>query len=285
MMKISLICVPYDLEKYGAGMGAAPEAMLASGLVEQFEAQGIEVVAQDEAPKDLGEGDGLMRIARLGRAIAEMTSAAIARDSLPVILGGGCLVSLGVNAGLQRAHADKKMGIAWFDAHGDFNTPEISHSGYYGGMPLAATCGFGLEELRTEIGLASPIDPNYVIMLGVRDLDHKEKVLLDSTPISYLSPAEVANGRASVAAGYHFQDVDGVYLHLDIDALDLAEAPGVTYPSPGGISSVQVIEAAKTVQETAPLVALSLTAIDVAQDVEGQTVSLGIKLLTEILSG
>lgn len=257
--------------------------MIQAGLVSRLAERGVKVVSQQEVSPQLGTGDRLTLLGRLGKQVAVLTAAAHANHTVPVTLGGDCLNAIAACAGLRAALGDQALGIAWFDAHGDFNTPATTLSGYLGGMPLACICGYGLEELRAAVGLERPVDENQVIMLGVRDLDPAEKELLDSTPISYLNPAQVAAGRTQVAAGYHFQEVDGVYLHFDLDALDPAAAPGVDYPAPGGLPIEAAISAAKMVREASPLVGMTLSAFNPAADQGGKTVESAIQALEGIL--
>ncbi|MDH5506649.1 MAG: arginase family protein [Anaerolineae bacterium] len=282
-MDITLISVPFSQDAYGVDVGKAPEALRSAGLVARLGAAGIGLKAEIHISQDLGTGSQLERLARLGVVLAERVAEAYAAGSVPLVLGGDCLNAVGVGAGLQRAMDGAALGAAWFDAHGDFNTPEISLSGFLPGMPLACMCGYGLEDYRREVGLDRALDEGQVIMLGVRDLDPAEHILLDSTPISYLSPAEVQAGRTAVAAAYHFREVDGVYLHLDIDVLDPKEAPGVNFPTPGGITLEAAIAAGRVVRENAPLAGLCLTAFDPDEDVDGRTAEAAIRLLVGIL--
>src|SRR5688500_3791881 len=57
----------------------------------------------------------------------------------PILFGCDCMPSLGVVRGLK----PYDVGVVWFDAHGDFNTPETTPSGFIGGMPLAMLVGRG----------------------------------------------------------------------------------------------------------------------------------------------
>jgi arginase family enzyme len=101
--------------------------------------------------------------------------------------------------------------VLWLDAHGDFNTPETTTSGYLGGMCLAAACG------RWDAGWDAAIDPARVHLAGVRDLEVAER-----------SEIERAGVQAGVPEG------GPVYVHLDCDVLD----PGVLasrFPVPGGM--------------------------------------------------
>jgi arginase len=281
-MEITLISVPYAQDEFNRSMGRAPDALKAAGLVERLHAAGIEVRAESAVSLPAGGGERLDRLGRLGSALAEQVVAAQARHTLPVILGGDCLNAIGASAGLRRALGEKDFGVAWFDAHGDFNTPDTTLSGYLPGMPLACACGRGLEGLRAAAGLDRPVNEEHVLMLGVRDLDAPEKALLDSTPVTYLSPAQVEAGLPG-AAERHFRGVAGVYLHLDIDALDLEDAPGVNYPTPGGLSAEAASSAGRAIRRAAPLVALTLAAIDPEKDRDGKTVETGVRLLVEIL--
>lgn len=263
-------------------MGAAPDALLASGLLDALFQKGVKVASQERIELELSGDDLLGHFAQINNAVAEAVETAVTAGQLPVVLGGDCMLSLGINAGLQRSIPNKPTGVAWFDAHGDFNTPEISETGFLPGMPLACLTGYGLESLRTDLPL-KPIDENHVIMLGVRDLDPKEKELLNSTPVSYLNPEDVQNGRTEIVAEYHFQDVDEVYLHLDVDVLDPSVVPGTDYLTPDGLTLETMIEAIAIVKTEKPLAAVALTALNPEVE-QAQSVATAIQLLSEALA-
>lgn len=282
-MKITLVEIPYDQDKYMQGVGLAPRALLAENLRGSLKNIGVDIIDEVEIVNSIDEGDQINFLGNLGRKISNSVIQAHTNKSLPVILGGDCLNAIGVTAGLQHVFGESGFGIAWADAHGDFNTPDTTLSGFLPGMALASLCGFGLPELREQAGLLTPMDIGHVIMLGTRDLDPVEMELLKSTPISYLNPAEVAAGSTRVAAGYHFQDLEGIYLHIDMDVIDPSEAPGVDFKVDGGISEEVLLNAIKDIQAVSPLLAVSLSSINPLLDKDGITVQAGIRLLTEIL--
>jgi arginase len=269
-MNLTLLPSPFSLDQYRQGMGRAPEALLAAGLVAALESDG-HTVRVAERSTELGDGDRLTRLGRNLGLLAEAVAEARHAGTLPVILGGDCLVSIGAVAGLRHSLAED-FGIVWFDAHGDFNTPETTISGYLGGMPLACCCGRGLEELRAAAHLAQPVSDANVALLGVRDLDPAERALLDSTPVRRFEPAHVAGFAPPVLP---------TYLHFDIDTFDTRFAPGVNYPAPHGLTPQAALEAARKVRPH--LAALSLTAVDPELDPNGQTVRMGVELLRGIL--
>jgi arginase len=270
-MNLTLIPSPFSLEQHRS-MGLAPETLLANGLNEALEHDGhtVTVVSHD---LELGEGTVLERIGRNCDILAGHVAAAKQANSLPVILGGDCLVSIGAVAGLRRARTEE-FGIAWFDAHGDFNTPETTMSGYLGGMALACCCGRGLELLRERSGLEKTVDEAKVVMLGVRDLDGPEKALLDTTPVRIFdvqaTPEFVADERPT-------------YLHFDIDSMDPSLAPGVSFLTPNGLSLESALAAARKV--TPHLAAFSLTAVDPERDRDGRTVKMAIEVVQGVLKG
>lgn len=269
-MNLNLIPSPFALDKHRVSVGRAPETLLAAGLVDQLHSDGhtVNVVERD---LNLGGGTVLQRIGRNDAILAEAVAAAHRNNSLPVILGGDCLVSIGVVTGLRRA-LDSDFGIAWFDAHGDFNTPDTTISGYLGGMPLACACGRGLEILRESAGLDRPVNESNVVMLGIRDLDPPERALLDTTPVRIFSPVETPTFVA---------DDRPTHLHFDIDVMDPSLAPGVNYLSPNGLSLEAALDAARKVRPH--LAAFSLTAVDPERDRNGKTVQIAIELIRRMI--
>jgi arginase len=270
-MNLTLIPSPFALDQYRQNAGLAPETMLAHGLREGLESDGHIVTVMPRAV-ELGAGSVLSRIGQHLAVLAECVAAAQQNQSLPVIMGGDCMVAVGVVAGLSHS-LDSDFGIAWFDAHGDFNTPETTLSGYLGGMPLACACGRGLAELRDATGLTKPVAEAHVTMVGIRDLDAPEKTLIDSTPIRVYSPATAPQFSAPASP---------TYLHFDMDCLDPSLATGVNYLVPNGLGLEEALGAARKVKPH--LAAFSLTAFDPTRDRNEQTVATAIALLRGFFS-
>ncbi len=282
-MKITLIKVPYDQSKYKQGVGLAPKALISANLEKVFSQSEIEIHEILEVIVPEFEDDPISSLVDIGKKVRQLLAQAKNNQTLPVILGGDCLNAIGVTAGLREDLDKKDFGIAWADAHGDFNTPETTLSGFLPGMSLAALSGFGLTELREGIGLNYPININHIILLGTRDLDPLEKDLLESTPISYLNPTEVADNRTSIAAGYHFKDVEGFYLHIDMDVLDPKESPAVDFPVKDGISQQELIHAIQEIKTITPMLAVSISSINPELDPSGKTIRSAIEILTKII--
>ena len=125
-----------------------------------------------------------------------------------VLLAGDCSISLTTLPTVVRHSPDAY--VLWLDAHGDFNTPDTTRSGFLGGMCLAAACG------RWDAGLADEtLDPAQVVMCGARDLDEEERVLLEQAGVRNVRPSQLGD----------MLDGEQVYVHLDLDVLDPSVMP------------------------------------------------------------
>ncbi|MBI3241394.1 MAG: arginase family protein [Chloroflexi bacterium] len=281
-MTLSLISVPFSQDQHLRGMGQAPGALRSAGLLARLAERGLRV-ARDVTLADVwGEGDMLTRLGRLQAGVADSVAQALSDGHTPVILGGDCCNAIGMWSGIARARSNLKVGVAWFDAHGDWNTEETTLSGYIGGMPYAAICGYGNAALRRDAGLTKPAATKHCALLGARDLDPPEKALLDTTTVTVLTTEQIRQSHAS--ALHALAGADVLYLHFDVDVLDLNEAPGVNYPAPGGLSSDEAIRIARDLIAAKPLLAFTLSAVDPTLDASGKTVETGMKVLLEILA-
>ncbi len=89
-----------------------------------------------------------------------------------MVLAGSCDVYLGVLSGMGRAGC----GIVWIDAHGDFNTPQSSASGFFPGMSLAIAAGHCYQQLWAPIGDSTPVPEDNITLVGVRSLSSEAEV-------------------------------------------------------------------------------------------------------------
>jgi arginase len=280
-VNVTIIGVPYDLDRPYSGMGNAPDALLDAGLAQRLGALGcttvlaemLEIPASDE-PADLRLG---RLLAQIGYEVARSRSAGF----FPLIVGGDCMVSIGALAGLMDP---PNTGVVWADAHADFNTPETTISGYLGGMPLACAVGRGLGELREQAKLAVPVPERNVALVGARDLDPLEERALAGSSVMLVRAEDLAgDGAALDRALRALALLPQLYLHIDIDVLDPAEAPGVDYPAAGGLAMAQLRDIAGRVGDLGNLGALALTAVNPSKDVDGRTVGAALELIELVL--
>ncbi|MEK7440168.1 MAG: arginase family protein, partial [Chloroflexota bacterium] len=277
MQSVVLLSVPFNQDKHRNGMGNAPQALFDASLLERLAAIGVYVEYTEEVENNLGEGEMLTRLGRLQNIVCDDIYDSLKKNHFPVLLGGDCCNALGMWGGLTHARPNLKIGVVWFDAHGDWNTEETSISHYIGGMPYAAICGYGNKSLREAIGITRAAQTDHCVLIGARDLDKPEEALMKTTQLTVLPPAQARHNLSP--AKKVLEKVDAFYLHFDIDSLDLSEAPGVNYLAPNGLTSDEAIHFVRELRAVKPMIAMSLTAIDPTKDASGKTVKTGLKIL------
>ena len=191
----------------------------------------------------LPDGPVPARMSLLHRAAAD----AVTRSSRPLVLSGDCPTTRAAVAGLQRRHRD--LAVLWLDAHGDFNTPAISTSGYLGGMALAMLTGRTPGLFDDTLGLR-PVPDTSVVLADARDLDPAEHAALTASHVLRV-PADPA----AISSALRRLGPVPVYLHLDIDVIDGAQLPGARFPSGPGPSLAQIEECLAAACATADVAA------------------------------
>ena len=118
-----------------------------------------------ERPQTFPEEDEKLKyvreISNACEQLAQEVEAILEADQLPLILGGDHSIAIGSFAGVASYYKKQQqtLGLIWFDAHADMNTPETTPSGNIHGMPLAALLGYGTPELVNVAGFAPKLDP------------------------------------------------------------------------------------------------------------------------------
>jgi arginase len=216
----------------------------------------------------LPEGGIPARLAILHRPIVSFVAETLSRGERPVSIAGDCLAAIPALAGLQRAGLEPSL--LWLDAHGDFNTPETSPSGFLGGMPLAMLAGRGEQSLMKASRLRPLVEERIVLCDG-RDLDPGEARALAASKVRRIAnPANLA-GVFDAAATLH--------VHIDADIVDPAEAPAMAYPAKGGPSAAELREALRALAGAARIVSISLSTWDPSLDRDGRTQTVCLSLL------
>jgi arginase len=192
---------------------------------------------------DFPDGEIWDRLTSLYAAVASAVTSDIEAGSVPTIVSGDCLVSLGVVAGVQRAGINPT--IIWFDAHGDVHTFESSTSGYLGGMSLRLVLGAHYSLVGERVGLR-PLPEQQAVLVDARDLDPAEADYLTSSEIRRFTVDDV-----EIPAG-------PLVLHVDVDVITSAELPGLLFPVAGGPSTSAVLNAVRRIITQGNVVALDL---------------------------
>lgn len=219
-------------------------AIHASGIAREIGAEWVTVEPDNQQPDP---------ICAVHCALARAINAQ--RGAIPIVFTSDCTNALGAVKGLGG-----DLAVLWFDAHGDFNTPETSPSGFVGGMPLAMLVGRGDMRFMRAVDLA-PLDERDVIITDARDLDPAEAVALRESAITHL-----ADVRDLLTAALPDKPL---YIHLDVDVVRLREMPAVSFQSAGGPALDTVAASLERVARDAPQIAGMLVSLwndDLAHD-------------------
>jgi arginase len=245
-MKITILGAPMDLGAGRRGVDMGPSAIRHAGLHDMLRRLGHEVedagdvwapVAESRVVRE-PELRFLDEILRSCGELADAVETAGRNGSLPLVLGGDHSIAIGTIAGIARVVG--RVGVLYFDAHGDFNTPQTSPSGNIHGMPLAIAMGMGDERLLS-VGPRRPlVRREDVVLLGIRDVDPEEaRLLRQSGPKTFTVRDVDERGMKSVmeeSIETVTRETDWLHVSFDMDVLDPRDAPGTGTPVEGGLT-------------------------------------------------
>jgi arginase len=222
---------------------------------------------------DLPDGGKQQRLSAVHRPLADLTQQSLVEGNRPISIAGDCCTAIGVLAGLQRAGLDPIL--IWFDAHGDFNTWETTPSGFLGGMPLAMLVGRG-EQTMLKAMEVKPLSEDRVVLTDARDLDPAEKLLIEDSNIIHLTDVRGL-------LEYKLPDAP-VYVHLDTDIVNPAEAPAMNYLAAGGPSTKELQTVIKHLNRTEKIAAVSVSTWNPKMDKDGRSRAACMGLLHALIN-
>jgi arginase len=240
---------------------------------------------KDEKPKYLRE------MVASSQNSAQAVKKILANEEIPVILGGDHSIAIGTFSGISSFFREnsQEIGLIWFDAHADINTPESSPSGNIHGMPLAVILGYGNEELVNLEGFTPKIKPQFVAHIGARDIDMGEKsrihelglrenffTMSDIDRRGMVACIEDAIKIASQASG-------GFAVTFDVDIIDPRFAPGSGTLVRGGITYREAHMALEIIAEKGGLRSFEIVEVNPMLDTHNITVELAGELILSAL--
>ena len=216
--------------------------------------------------------DEIERLVSAYAPLTEIVHHTVQDGVRPVSIAGDCCSSLAVLAGLRVSGIEPTL--IWLDAHGDFNTPETSPSGFLGGMPLAMLVGRGDQRLARGVGL-QPFAEERVIISDARDLDPLERKALESSRVRHCRELRELIDPVPTPGP--------LYVHLDTDVTSPSEVPAQNYPAPGGPGAAEVEEVFRALAATGQIAAVSVSTWNPALDRDGRSRLTSMRLLGVLL--
>ncbi len=295
--RVSIIGAPCGFGASIAGVDLGPAAMRVAGLRQRVAQLGYEV-------RDLGDlrfdcpteppphGEKLRYLREIKAAcvlLAEDVKKSLGGGELPVVLGGDHSIAIGSVAGVSSFYRERgqSLGLVWFDAHADMNTPETTPSGNIHGMPLAVLLGYGTPELTELEGFSPKLDPRFCAHIGARDVDAGERELVRKLGMRFFTMREIDERGMSAcmdeAIAVASKADAGYHVTLDVDALDPGDAPGSGTVVRGGLTYREAHLAMEKIAEAGGAVSLEVVEINTALDINNRTAELGVELILSAL--
>ena len=294
---VTLIGVPLDLGAGRRGVDMGPSAFRLADIHQTVRDLGYDVIDAGDVEVAVREtrdpGDPRMKylaeIRATCEALRDRVGGALQAGSVPVVLGGDHSIAMGTIAGVSRFHRERgrKIGLIWFDAHGDMNTAETSPSGNIHGMPLAVALGIGEPSLTGLSGASPMVDGARAAVVGLRDVDIAERAKIKASGIGAFTMRDIdERGMRAVmveAIERATSGTAGVHVSFDLDGVDPDLAPGVGTPSPGGLSYREAHLAMEMLADTGKVLSAELVEVNPILDRQNGTARLGVGLLASLL--
>ncbi len=296
--KIRLIGVPLDLGAGRRGVDMGPSAFRVAEIHARVRSLGYEVSDHGDINVFIQEthdpGDPRMKylkeIRHTCEAVRDEVDAILGEGAMPVVLGGDHSIAMGTIAGVSRhfGKRDERIGLIWFDAHGDMNTPETSPSGNIHGMPLAVALGIGEKSLVSLAGDEGPmVEGARAAVVGLRDVDPAEKENIRESGIGAFTMRDIdERGMRAVmeeAIKRATAGTAGMHVSFDLDGIDPDHAPGVGTASPGGLSYREAHLAMEMLFDTGKVLSAEFVEVNPVLDHRNTTAKLGVELLASLL--
>jgi len=295
-MDVEIIGVPLDLGASMRGCNMGPDAIRSAGLNEKLRELGhsvkdqgnVAIPARDAMSQDEEHAKYLLTILSLCETLRKQVKQALTQKKFPLSIGGDHSLAMGTIAGVSEFYKDQGgVGLIWMDAHADCNTPKSSPSGNIHGMPLAVTLGAGPEKLVQLGGYAPKVDPSKVALIGIRDIDEKERQFLVDSSVRYFTMREIdERGMQAImgeAISVASNDTAGIHLSFDIDGVDPVYAPGVGTAVPGGMNYRETHLAMEMIADTGKLTSMEFVELNPMRDVNNQTGELTVEFILSAL--
>jgi agmatinase len=206
-------------------------------------------------------------------AVEARATEALQRHPLAIFLGGDHSVTIPLVTAFSRV-VEGRFGVLHFDAHPDLEDEFEGHRWSH-----ACT-----ERRVLEL---PNVDSRHLTLVGIRSWTAAERAYLTEHPEIHVHTAREVYRRGIEAVAQdvvdRLQDVDAVYLTLDIDGLDPAFAPGTGTLEAGGVSTRELLELLRVLFDRLPVRAMDIVEVSPPLDCNDVTSAAATKVIYESL--
>ena len=248
---IQIIGVPLDLGASRRGTDGGPSALRIAGLGPELQKMGYQLpierniavpLLESKTEQELSSARFKKEILHVCKDLAEDTFKAMDDGHFPLIIGGDHSIAMGSVSAVSAFYKEQQedIGLIWFDAHGDMNTPESSNSGNIHGMPLAHLLGEGDQDLINIFKIGAKLKPENTVLIGIRDIDSRERERIKKSGIHTYTMRDI-DERGMFAISKEALEIvtngtAGFHLSFDLDGCDPTVIPGTGTKVPGGVN-------------------------------------------------
>jgi arginase len=291
LTSIEIIGVPLDLGADRRGVDMGPSAMRYAGLSDKLKELGHHVADKGNIESPIAEASRveyskakyLGQVRRVCIELSKAVSSSLKKGRVPLVLGGDHSIAIGTLAGVYDGRK-KESGVIWLDAHGDFNTPDITPSGNIHGMSLALSSGQGSKWFPAPPWPKRSVDPKRAVIVGARQLDPLERTNLKKSGVKVFSMADidrvgmksVMTDAIDIASG---EEKENFHVSLDLDIVDPSDAPGVGTPVRGGVTYREAHLAMEMLHEARLVKSLEVVEVNPILDERNVTAELAVELI------
>lgn len=225
------------------------------------------------------------------REIISQLTTVLAEGDVPIILGGDHSIAIPTFSAISNHYREQgtEIGLIWFDAHADINTPETSPSGNIHGMPLATLLGRGNDELVGLCDFAPKLNPRYLAHIGARDVDDGERTHIQGLGLSdqFFTMSDIDRRGMSAcvadAIAIASRAPGGYAVTFDVDMIDPRFAPGSGTLVRGGTTYREAHLALEMIAEHGGMRSFEIVEVNPLLDQSNITVELACELILSAL--
>ncbi|HKR62627.1 MAG TPA: arginase family protein [Thermoanaerobaculia bacterium] len=266
---IRFFSLPYDSGSKGLRMGAGP-----SRILQTLGARGEEIAPASEWRAEIKTSFELYR------ALADAVHECVQLGDFPVVLSGNCGAALGAAAGIGTSD----LATLWFDAHGDYNTPDTTDSGFLDGMAMSILAGRCWKGLASTIPRFAPIPPRRLMHAGARAYSPGERDALLYDGVWLVEALNLRETTVAPMLDAMRGEASKLLVHLDVDAIDPRFGRANHYAVDGGLSRDDILRMIELASQRFTIAGLVIASYDPTCDDEGTIAEIAARVIETVTS-